>query len=172
MSKRSLLLLIVVGVFAALCGVALRHALGQRAIQKREAAYQRAVSYQSLLHRYSEALKPGMTRKEVEGYLRTNDVHSYTEVLKPGMTRNEVEAFLRGDGVSFFIFFPRWLAEDHAYADLVKIGQEEHPWYCSEQDVYIAFHFIATEPLTANYRASDTDTLKNISIFYQLGGCL
>src|ERR1019366_1336990 len=147
MSKRSLLLLIVVGVFAALCGVALRHALGQRAIQKREAAYQRAVSYQSLLH-------------------------SYSEVLKPGMTRNEVEAFLRGDGVSFFIFFPRWLAEDHAYADLVKIGQEEHPWYCSEQDVYIAFHFIATEPLTANYRASDTDTLKNISIFYQLGGCL
>jgi len=153
MSKRSLLILIVAGVFVALSAVAVRQALEQRARRKNEAARLREAAYQSALHSFSETLTVGMTRKEVEGYLRAN-------------------------GVSFFYGQGGNLLDDHPSADLTKIGNEDPPWYCSEIAVYIAFHFTAAEPPSANkgpfakYRPSDTDTLKAITIFHQAEGCL
>jgi hypothetical protein len=57
------------------------------------------------------------------------------------------------------------------YDDLVKIGEESAPWFCSENNVYIAFEF---NPKSRG-ELSDTngsDILKRVSVFHQLEGCL
>lgn len=113
---------------------------GQSAKQKREAAYQ------SILQ-------------------------SYTEVLKPGMTRKNVEDYLRSKGATFFQEGGGSFTDDSALADLTKIGKERHPWYCSEHAVYIAFHFNAVEPKGISPH-SEADTLKSVAIYHQLEVCL
>jgi hypothetical protein len=140
MAKRSSLMIVAAGIFLALSAVVIRGELGRRARQKSAAAHQREAAYQIALHSYSEALKPGMTREQVEGYLRAKGVLFSQE--------------LGGN-----------LSEDHAFADLAKIGSEDPPWYCSEIAVYIAFHFAAAEP-------SGIDSLKTITILRQAEGCL
>lgn len=64
---RSKLPLIVVVALVILAAVATRYAWERRAQQKREAAYQS-------LHSYSQVLRLGMTRKELEDHLRTKGV--------------------------------------------------------------------------------------------------
>jgi len=56
----------------------------------------------------------------------------------------------------------------------VRIGQEDVPWFCSEHNIYIAFEFanFGHERDTIGVEASDSDTLKQISIFPWLEGCL
>jgi hypothetical protein len=93
----------------------------------------------------------------------------YTDVLKPGMTRKNVEDFLRARGVAFGQLC--CIDERSAYADLVKIGKEKHPWYCEEHNVYIAFQFAAVEP-HKGWEAYDSDTLKSVTIYHKLEGCL
>ena len=61
--------------------------------------------------------------------------------------------------------------ERSAYADLVKIGKEKVPWFCSEHSVYAAFQFAAPEPHDIPH-AHDSDVLKKITIFHWLEGCL
>ena len=114
------------------------HVLPQSAQKKREAAYQ------AKLQAYSEVLKPGMTRKEVEAYLRAKDT-AFGQLC--------------------------CIDKGSAFADLVKIGKEKHPWYCEEHNVYVAFQFSAVEPHKP-YEAYDSDTLKQITIFHKLEGCL
>ena len=125
-----------------LSAFAVRLELTAQEKKKREAAYQ------SALQKYSQDLGPGLTRKEVETYFRSG-------------------------GVKFGQM--GWLEERPedrtAFADLVKVGHEDAPWYCSENYVYIAFEFAATEPHRP-WVVSDTDVLKRILIFRQLGGCL
>lgn len=113
-------------------------ALPQSAKEKREAAYQAALQ-------------------------------SYSEVLKPGMTRKEVQIYLQGKNVTFGQLC--CIDEPSALPDLVKIGKEKHPWYCSAHVVYIAFQFSAVESHKP-WQAYDSDTLKRITIFHQLEGCL
>jgi hypothetical protein len=125
-------------VLIALFATAVSDAQAQSAKQKRENAYQ------AKLQSYSDALKPGMTRKDVEDYLRAK-------------------------GTAF-----RQLCcidERSALADLVNIAKEKHPWYCEEHNVYIAFQFAAVE-VHKDYQAYDSDMLKKITIFHKLGGCL
>jgi hypothetical protein len=141
MTKRFLLIFVAAGTLVVLCAVVIHRALGRRERQRTEAAYQ------ITLDSYSQALKPGVTRKEVEGYLRAKGVLFSQEL-----------------GGNF--------SEDHAFADLAKIGSEDPPWYCSEIAVYIAFHFAAAEIPNANPRPSDADTLKSIAILRQAEGCL
>jgi hypothetical protein len=57
------------------------------------------------------------------------------------------------------------------YADLVKIGKEHVPWYCERHGVYVAFQFDAVEARKSS-DARDSDTLKKITIFHWLEGCL
>jgi hypothetical protein len=76
----------------------------------------REAAYQSKLQSYSEALKPGMPRKVSEEYIRTK-------------------------GTAFGQLC--CIEETSVFADLVKIGNEKHPWYCEEHNVYIAFQFAA-----------------------------
>lgn len=106
--------------------------------KKREAAYQLT------LNSYSRDLRLGLSRKEVEEYLRQNAV-IFTQMC--------------------------CVEERSAFADLVKIGEEPHPRYCSEYYVHIAFEFRAAESHHP-FKAVDSDVLKKIGIFRQLGGCL
>ncbi len=125
-------------ILIALCATAVGCAWRKQAQRKREEAYQ------SALNSYSEALKPGMTRKEVEDYLHARDIRFQQMCC---------------------------VDERSAFADLVRIGQEGHPWYCSEQNIYIAFQFAAVEPHSW-LKAYDSDSLKKVSIFRWLEGCL
>jgi hypothetical protein len=55
--------------------------------------------------------------------------------------------------------------------DLVKISEESAPWFCGENNVYLAFEFNPK----AQGELSDTnvsDILKRISVFHQLEQCL
>jgi|ERR1700674_808405 hypothetical protein len=113
-------------------------ALGQSKLQEREAAYQAKLQ-------------------------------SYSDVHKPGITRKNVEDYLRAKGVAFGRFC--CVDDRSAFADLVKIGKEKHPWYCEKHNVYIAFQFAAVESHKA-WEAYDSDALKRITIFHQLQGCL
>lgn len=96
-------------------------------------------------------------------------VQNYAESLKLGVTRKNVETYLSTSGVGFERMC---CIEQHgAFADLVRIGQEQHPWFCSENYVYVAFQFTGTGS-NPDSRGSDTDSLKKISIFRQLSRCL
>jgi hypothetical protein len=125
-------------ILVALLAVAIRYSWERRAQQKREAAYEAA------LQSYSQVFRPGITRKEVEGQLRTKG-----------------SAFQQMCCID----------ERSAYADLLRIGKEKAPWFCSEQNIYIAFQFVAVEP-HESWRAYDSDALKKITVFRWLEGCL
>jgi len=118
--------------------VSVCHGAGPSAKERREAAYQ------ATLQSYSDVLKPGMTRKYVEDYLRSK-----------GVTLQQLCC----------------IDEGSAFADLLKIGKEKHPWYCSEHNVYIAFQFAAVEPPTLP-EAHDSDTLRSVTVFHKLEGYL
>jgi hypothetical protein len=96
-------------------------------------------------------------------------LQTYSDVLKPGMTRKNVEEYLRAKGVAFGQYC--CIDEQSAYADLVTIGKEKHPWYCEAHNVYIAFQFAAVEPHKSG-AAFDSDALKSITIYHKLEGCL
>ena len=133
-ARQYLALALVLGASASSgCGGAVR-----RAQAKREATYQAAVLT------YSEALTPGMTRKDVEKYFRDK-----------GMQFQQMCCVDEKAGLD----------------DLVKIGKEKHPWYCSEHNVYVAFEFTAAKP-TDVFTASDADRLRKVTIFHWLEGCL
>ncbi len=110
---------------------------------KQEAAYQREVGYQTALHSFDAELKPGMTRKDVEGYLQKRGIQ-FTRIC--------------------------CLIEKSAYADITRIGTEPAPWYCSEHNVYIAFQFDAAGGVSPSEDPSDT--LQKTTIFPWLEGCL
>jgi len=107
--KRWLLMLIALVI--ALSALAVRSSV--RAMERRK----REIGYEVALRTYSEAFHPGITRKELEDYLRSRNTHFYS-VLTGFGGRTESQ-----------------------YADLVKIGEETPPWYCSEAYVYVAFEF-------------------------------
>jgi hypothetical protein len=103
------------GVFAVfIVGMGTRLAVKKRAAQKRE------VAYHSVLSEYQGDLRPGMARKEVEDYLRSK----------------------KADFTQMCCVEPNDLAKRHTWDDLVKIGEEEPPWFCGENYVYVAFQFV------------------------------
>jgi hypothetical protein len=104
-------------------------------------------------------------RREYEATTR-----AYVEALTQGMRRSEVEDYLRGRNQKFAqmccVDRPRG-----AWADLVKIGQEKAPWFCSEHNIYVAFVFDSVEPHSFP-KVTDTDTLVNVVLYPRLEGCL
>jgi hypothetical protein len=136
--------LLIVFVLATI-GVGVWHYSQRQAQKKRQAGYQLAV------RSYSRALKPGMTRKEVENYLRTkNEAFQQTCCVDPKETRVR-----------------------SSWDDLLKIGEEDTPWYCSENNVYVAFQF-ADHERRHDYaiRDDDLDTLRAVTLYQTLEGCL
>jgi len=142
--KRILALILMLAVIGLLF-LGINHRLKIRAKKKREAAYQAAL-------------------------------RSYIQVLKPGMTRKEVEDYFQGKSVKFrqmCCVDALELSKRKSWDDLIKIGEEATPWFCSENNVYLAFQFIDdSEQQTGGWKADDLDTLKSITVYHWLEGCL
>jgi hypothetical protein len=139
--KRPVLLSVTIVAVVLSLAIAVRHVL-KEATQKR-----RAVSHQSALVTYSQSVRLGMTRKDVEEQLRVK-------------------------GASFR---QRCCTEDRsAFSDLVKVGEEDVPWYCSEWPVYVAFEFVATElnKLQLPFKPAASDVLKKVELVSNGEGCL
>jgi hypothetical protein len=100
-------------------------------------------AFQSILQSYSAAIHPGTSRRDLEIYFRLKAVPFHRQVLE----------------------------EKSAYADLTRIGQGDHPWYCKRKSIYVAFHFTATEKRPDSTGQSPSDTLSRITLFPQLEGC-
>ena len=95
--------LTLTALIAALSGCALR----------REAKLKRQNAYQSAVESYSDVLKPGMTRKEVEDYFTTREVEfGHMCCIEKG---------------------------DTASSDVIHIGKEHAPWFCEKHNVYVGF---------------------------------
>ena len=87
------------------------------------------------------------------------------------MVRKDVETYLRAKQANFSqtcCFEARG-----AFADLVKVGEEDAPWFCSESYVYVAFEFDATEPQRPlSAPPNDADVLMKVQIERIPSGCL
>ena len=92
----------------------------------------------------------------------------YNAQFKIGLTRGQIEAELMAKRIPFkriCCLHPH----DRVLTDLVKIGKEKGPWYCSGTLINVAFEFHADEdPL----KSDETDVLDKVSIFQQADGCL
>src|SRR2546423_14351425 len=140
--KRWLAFLVLVAVIAVAV-------IGMHTMREKRAQQQRDVAYQSVLRRYSEVLKPGMTRKEVEDYLVTRNV-SFRQMC-----------------------CVNWKEPKRAYDDLAKIAQEDPPWVCNEKNIYIAFQFAGNERqrLGGAPTAEPSDRLTIVSLYRALEVC-
>lgn len=96
-------------------------------------------------------------------------LQSYAAIFRSGTRRKDVESQLRVERVAFQQMC--CIDERSAYADLVRIGKEKAPWFCSEQNIYIALQFTAVEAHEP-WRAYDSDALKTVTIYRWLEGCL
>lgn len=97
-------------------------------------------------------------------------LQSYSDIFKPGATRKSLEEYLQVKGVEYEKTC--CIDERSAFAELVRIGKEKHPWYCSEHNVFIEFQFV--DESHEGWRPSDKalDKLKSITIYHRLDGCL
>ena len=140
--KRSRLLIPVL-VVVAILGYAVHRVFAKRAQQRREA------DYQQKLNSYAEVLKPGMSRRDVEGYLRS-----------------------KGRSVRYMCCINHRKAD--TWDELVKIGEEDAGWFCSKLNIYVGFQFTPHEQTADSFDTSgnELDTLARIQIFRQLEGCL
>ena len=119
-------------------------AAAARSHVKSVAQEKRELTYRSDLQKYSNDLTPGLRRAEVESYLRARNAH-FSWIYTAFGGRHESQ-----------------------YPDVVKIGEEAAPWYCSEAYVYVAFEFSGVE----KYKQNDSDLLERIEIFRPYSGCL
>ena len=139
--------LLVIGLFlvAGLLAFGVRQVLKQRAKKRRE------IGYEMTLRSYSAVLKPGATRKDVEDYLRAKNVEFCQMCCV-----NSKSKF-----------------SESVYDDLVRIGQEDAPWYCSDNNVYVAFQFAGPHrSASLGPEAAGSDTLSAVTLFHWLEGCL
>jgi hypothetical protein len=146
--KRVKVLLIIAVIAVVIFGLWL-----VRDVRERHKAAEREVNYQIVLAKYSSALKPGMTREQVERHLQSGGAR-FRQMC--------CVADFRGQYVSSI---------GAGWDDLVKIGEESVPWFCSENNVYVAFEF---NPKSKGELAdtNDSDILKRVSVFHQLEQCL
>lgn len=97
MGKRRRMMLVIAAVLLITFGLGIKGVIDRRAAKKRQAQYEAALKV------YSDAMTPGLSRRQVESYLRLRG-HSFRQMCCVGIQRS-------------------------AYADLLKIGEEKAPWY-------------------------------------------
>jgi hypothetical protein len=140
MTKRNVLLFLVLTVIIGIVAVAAESLIRGRAERKRQ------VSYQDVLR-------------------------GYTAKFNPGIERREVESTLANQGRSFQQMCCLINENRNALEDIVKIGSEPKPWYCSENGEYLVFEF--DSPVESEYaKAQPSDRLRAIKLSQWLGGCL
>lgn len=98
-------------------------------------------------------------------------LREYSATLRPGAQRREVEAVLTTRGRSFQQMCCLLSENRNALEDIVKIGSEPTPWYCSENDMYLVFEFDSM-PDSQFPKAHPDDSLRRIALSSWLGGCL
>jgi hypothetical protein len=104
-------------------------------------------------------VRAAATRKRETGYSLA--LKAYSEALHPGMTRKDVEDYLRSRKTQFRSEFgPFGGRPESQWADLVKIG-EEATFSCSKARVYVAFEF---SPAYDFRLRIDSDVLQRIEI--------
>src|SRR5579872_1236292 len=103
--------------------IARRHSLEERVEERAQET--REAEYELARRRYADVLRLGISRKEVEAYLRKNNI----------------------------------VIVNRSYDDLVKIGQEDPPWYCGEVNVYVALQFESRGEQSSRWAQSDSDIL-------------
>jgi hypothetical protein len=95
--------------------------------------------------------------------------NAYSQALHPGMTRKDTEEYLHSRNTQFsWVFTAFGGRRESQYADIVKIGEEAAPWYCSYAYVYVAFEFAPVK----DFRQTDSDVLQKIEMFRPYTGCL
>ena len=144
--RRWFLYLAIALIGALAVGWSVHHVFQERAQRRRE------IDYQETLRSYSEVLKTGMTRKEVEDYL------SAKKIRFRQMCCVATKEFSRG-------------VYDNTYDDLVKIAQEEIPWFCGENNVYVAFQFLGRNKNSVP-AADPSDILKDVTVYHWFEGCM
>jgi hypothetical protein len=106
-------------------------------------------------------------RKRETGYQSV--LQKYSREIRPGSRRAEVENYLRSTNTAFTWMFTAYGARKESQnADLVKIGEEVPPWFCSESYVYVAFEFSPSGTLAQ----TSSDVLERIELFQPDTGCL
>ena len=81
-----------------------------------------------------------------------------------------MESYLRARNAHFsWIYTGFGGRHESQYADVIKIGEETAPWYCSEAYVFVAFEFSGVE---AYDKQKDSDPLERIEIYRPDSGCL
>jgi hypothetical protein len=111
LSKRVTVLMISAAIAIVIFGFWLT-----RDVRERHKAAEREVNYQTVLAKYSSALKPGMTREQVERYFQSGG----TRFRQMCCVAN-----FKGQPVSVI---------GAGWDDLVKIGEESVPFVCSENN--------------------------------------
>ena len=93
-------------------------------------------------------------------------LRSYSQILKPGMKRKEVEDYLSAKNTPFrqMCCVDQKHLNRTVYDDLVKIGKEDAPWFCGENNVYIAFQFDGPKR-SIGPTADASDTLSAITMY-------
>jgi hypothetical protein len=112
-------------------------------IRENRAEPRRRLEYQAKLRQFSDALKPGMTRREVDAYLRSkNDTFRYW-------------CCLGGMG---------------AADELVNLRKETEPLHCRQHIVDIALVFESAEP-SSTMDARDSDKLASVRLWDRFQSC-
>ena len=89
------------------------------------------------------------------------------------MSRKEVEDYLRARKAGFRLMCCVDIKDSSkgVYDELTKVGQEDPPWFCSEKNIYVALQFTGASH-KEGFEADPSDTLRAITIYRWLEGCL
>jgi hypothetical protein len=92
-------------------------------------------------------------------------VASYSQVLKPGMTRKEVEDYFRTNKIQFSQMCCAEGSNKHSLDDFIKIGTSHFPVPCGDETYYVAFIFNdqTQHPPARFMETEDLDTLRSIT---------
>jgi tRNA(Ile)-lysidine synthase TilS/MesJ len=90
-------------------------------------------------------------QQERQGSYRAK-VDVYRSILKPGITREQVEAYLRQTGAPY----QRSCCEAGDFSDRTRIGHEAPGWVCRNWDVYVEFKFAGAAGNEAAAAPGDT----------------
>jgi hypothetical protein len=122
-------------------------------VRERHKAAEREAYYQAILAKYTSELKLGTTREQVEQRIQS-DGKRFSQMCCVSNTRGQYTSSVEA-----------------GWDDLVKIGEASTPWFCSENNVYIAFEFSPKSPGELS-KTNASDVLKRVSVFQRLEGCL
>ena len=101
-------------------------------------------------------------------------VAPYSQVLKPGMTRKEVEDYFRVNKIQFGQGCCAEHPHGHSLDDYVEIGTQHIPLPCGDTSYYVAFTFddqTQHPPTRKILPADDLDTLRSITTFHWVDDC-